>query len=112
MKIHIELDVPEKTGVRLARLIRELAVTCSMRDKVTVFADDANNAFAFEDDSELYRQAVECVTQDNKPTISHIQRRLAIGYNKAAGFMKQMEHAGIVSAPDADNKRHIINSNF
>jgi DNA segregation ATPase FtsK/SpoIIIE-like protein len=109
MKMHIKLDVSEKTSVHLTRLVRELAVICGMQDKVSVVTDDANNAFALEDDSELYRRAVECVTNDNKPTISHIQRRLTIGYNKAARFMAQMERAGIVSVPDADNKRHVIN---
>jgi DNA segregation ATPase FtsK/SpoIIIE-like protein len=56
----------------------------------------------------LYERAKECVIRDKKPTISYIQRRLQIGYNKAAGFMERMEQDGIVSAPDANNKRHIL----
>ncbi len=59
-------------------------------------------------DADLYAQAKECVLRDKKPTISYIQRRLQIGYNKAAGFMERMEQDGIVSAPDANNKRHIL----
>ncbi|MBR1380485.1 MAG: DUF87 domain-containing protein [Alphaproteobacteria bacterium] len=59
-------------------------------------------------DADLYTQAKECVLRDKKPTISYIQRRLGIGYNKAAGFMERMESEGIVSAPDANNKRHIL----
>lgn len=59
-------------------------------------------------DADLYTQAKECVLRDKKPTISYIQRRLQIGYNKAAGFMERMEQEGIVSAPDANNKRHIL----
>jgi len=59
-------------------------------------------------DMDLYEQAKECVLRDKKPTISYIQRRLQIGYNKAAGFMERMEQDGIVSAPDANNKRHIL----
>lgn len=55
-----------------------------------------------------YARAKECVLRDKKPTISYIQRRLQIGYNKAAGFMERMEQEGIVSAPDANNKRHIL----
>ena len=57
---------------------------------------------------DLYAQAVEIVRRDKKPTISYIQRRLQVGYNKAAGFMERMEQEGIVSAPDANNKRHIL----
>lgn len=59
-------------------------------------------------DGDLYARAKECVLRDKKPTISYIQRRLQIGYNKAAGFMERMEADGIVSAPDANNKRHIL----
>lgn len=59
-------------------------------------------------DADLYTQAKECVLRDKKPTISYIQRRLGVGYNKAAGFMERMEQEGIVSPPDANNKRHIL----
>ncbi|MCL1891776.1 MAG: FtsK/SpoIIIE domain-containing protein [Alphaproteobacteria bacterium] len=59
-------------------------------------------------DADLYRQAVEYVVKDKKPTISYIQRRLGIGYNKAAGLIERMEREGIVSGPDANNKRHIL----
>lgn len=59
-------------------------------------------------DGDLYTQAKEIVIRDKKPTISYIQRRLGIGYNKAAGFMERMEQEGVVSAPDANNKRHIL----
>ena len=59
-------------------------------------------------DADLYTQAKEYVVRDKKPTISYIQRRLGIGYNKAAGFMERMEAEGIVSNPDSNNKRHIL----
>lgn len=59
-------------------------------------------------DADLYTQAKEYVLRDKKPTISYIQRRLGVGYNKAAGFMERMEQEGIVSPPDANNKRHIL----
>jgi len=61
-----------------------------------------------EKDGDLYKQAIEYVVHDKKPTISYIQRRLGIGYNKAATFIERMEAEGIVSAPDANNKRHIL----
>ncbi len=59
-------------------------------------------------DGDLYAQAKEYVVRDKKPTISYIQRRLSIGYNKAAGFMERMEQEGVVSAPDPNGKRHIL----
>ncbi len=57
---------------------------------------------------DLYEQAKEIVIRDKKPTISYLQRRLGVGYNKAAGLIERMEQDGILSGPDANNKRHII----
>ncbi len=58
--------------------------------------------------ADLYEQAKEIVIRDKKPTISYLQRRLQIGYNKAAGFIERMEQEGVVSAPDINNKRQIL----
>ena len=58
--------------------------------------------------NDLYEQAKEIVLRDKKPTISYIQRRLGIGYNKAATIIERMENEGLVSSPDAGGKRHIL----
>ena len=58
--------------------------------------------------NDLYEQAKEIVLRDKKPTISYIQRRLGIGYNKAATIIERMESEGVVSSPDAGGKRHIL----
>lgn len=58
--------------------------------------------------NDLYEQAKEIVIRDKKPTISYIQRRLGIGYNKAATIIERMENEGLVSSPDAGGKRHIL----
>ena len=59
-------------------------------------------------EADLYERAKECVIRDKKPTISYVQRRLGVGYNKAAGFIERMEQEGIVSAPDASGKRQVL----
>ncbi len=56
----------------------------------------------------LYDQAVAIVLRDKKPTTSYIQRRLSIGYNKAATLIEKMEENGIVSAPNNTGKREIL----
>ena len=56
----------------------------------------------------LYTQAVEIVKKDKRPTTSYIQRRLSIGYNKAATLIEQMEKDGIISAPNRTGKRQIL----
>ncbi|MEL6532273.1 MAG: DNA translocase FtsK 4TM domain-containing protein [Pseudomonadota bacterium] len=56
----------------------------------------------------LYDQAVQIVIQDRKCSTSYIQRKLAIGYNKAARLVEQMEEAGLVSAANHVGKRDIL----
>ncbi|MCL6230003.1 DNA translocase FtsK [Bartonella bilalgolemii] len=61
-----------------------------------------------EDGEELYVQAVKIVLRDKKCSTSYIQRRLAIGYNKAASLVERMEEEGIVGAANHVGKREIL----
>ena len=56
----------------------------------------------------LYDQAVAIVIKDRKCSTSYIQRKLAIGYNKAARLVEQMEDEGIVSSANHVGKREIL----
>ena len=56
----------------------------------------------------LYDQAVGIVIKDRKCSTSYIQRKLAIGYNKAARLVEQMEDEGIVSSANHVGKREIL----
>ncbi len=56
----------------------------------------------------LYDQAVAIVVKDRKCSTSYIQRKLGIGYNKAARLVEQMEDAGLVSAANHVGKREIL----
>jgi len=68
---------------------------------------------ASDDDSggerdELYDQAVAIVTETRKASISYVQRRLKIGYNRAARIVEDMEAAGVVSAVQHNGTREVI----
>ena len=56
----------------------------------------------------LYDQAVAIVLQDRKASISYVQRKLKIGYNRAARLLEDMENAGLVSALTASGQRDIL----
>ena len=58
--------------------------------------------------SDLYQQAVAIVKRDRKASTSYIQRRLQIGYNRAATIMERMEEEGIVGQPNHAGKREIL----
>jgi DNA segregation ATPase FtsK/SpoIIIE, S-DNA-T family len=57
---------------------------------------------------DLYDQAVAVVLRDKKASTSYIQRRLQIGYNRAASLMERMEKEGIVGAANHAGKREIL----
>jgi DNA segregation ATPase FtsK/SpoIIIE, S-DNA-T family len=57
---------------------------------------------------DLYDQAVAVVLRDKKVSTSYVQRRLQIGYNKAASLIERMEREGLISAANATGKREIL----
>ena len=57
---------------------------------------------------ELYEDAKDVVLSDRKTSISYIQRRLRIGYNRAATIVEQLEQTGVLSEADAKGNREIL----
>ncbi|MEG2977840.1 MAG: DNA translocase FtsK, partial [Comamonas sp.] len=56
----------------------------------------------------LYSEAVQLVLKDQKASISYVQRKLVIGYNRAAALLERMESDGIVSRMGAAGKRNVL----
>ncbi len=56
----------------------------------------------------VYAEAVAIVRSERKVSISYLQRRLGIGYNKSADIVERMEREGIVSAPNRSGKREVL----
>lgn len=69
---------------------------------------DSGDFGAGNSDDDLYRQAVQIVQNDKKVSTSYVQRRLRIGYNRAAIIVERMEAEGIVTAPDHTGRREVI----
>ncbi len=70
-------------------------------DKTSMGEDDAQD---------LYEKAVKVVLRDKKCSTSYIQRRLQIGYNRAASLVERMEQEGLVGAANHVGKRSIISA--
>ena len=64
-----------------------------------------------EESADYYDRAVNIVLRDRKVSTSYIQRRLSVGYNKAASLVERMEKEGVVSAPNHSGKREILVGN-
>jgi DNA segregation ATPase FtsK/SpoIIIE, S-DNA-T family len=63
---------------------------------------------AAEDGNDLYEKAVKVVLRDKKCSTSYIQRRLGIGYNRAASLVERMEKEGLVGPANHVGKREIV----
>ena len=61
--------------------------------------------------ADYYDRAVNIVLRDRKVSTSYIQRRLSVGYNKAASLVERMEKEGVVSPPNHSGKREILIGN-
>ena len=57
---------------------------------------------------DMYKKAIEIVMNDRKCSISYLQRKLQIGYNRAARIVEEMEQKGVLSAPNHTGKRQIL----
>ena len=85
-------------------------------DSITQGADDGDMGnFAgsgggedAEEDDALYDEAVRFVTESRKASISAVQRKLRIGYNRAARMIESMEAAGVVSEMGSNGSREVI----
>ena len=83
-------------------------------DSVTVEDDESDDeadasTYAADDEAgDLYDRAVAIVLRDKKCSTSYVQRRLSVGYNKAASLVERMEKEGVVGAANHAGKRQIL----
>jgi len=82
---------------------------------VSILKEKAEDGFAGSGETgeigeldELYEQAKLVVLQDKKSSISYLQRRLKIGYNRSATIIEQLELSGVLSSPNAKGNREIL----
>lgn len=78
------------------------------KDSGAVFDKTGMGGAGVGSDEDLYSQAVDIVRNDKKTSISYVQRRLRIGYNRAALLIERMEDEGIITPPDHTGKRSIV----
>lgn len=77
-----------------------------LRDESEVIA--RKTEFSEGDLDELYEEAKAVILEDRKTSISYLQRRLKIGYNRAANIIEQLAQMGVLSEPDAKGQREIL----
>ncbi|MCX6074824.1 MAG: DNA translocase FtsK 4TM domain-containing protein [Campylobacterales bacterium] len=78
-----------------------------LRDKAEVVKNGAGEENEKPLD-ELYQEAKNIIITEQKTSISYLQRRLQIGYNRSATLIEQLEQNGVLSAPNAKGNRELI----
>jgi S-DNA-T family DNA segregation ATPase FtsK/SpoIIIE len=96
----------------VAKFLRDQGEPQYLPDVTAMPEEDEGDLFGGEGEgvggSDLYDQAVAVVTRDRKASTSYIQRRLQIGYNRAASLIERMEKEGVVTAANHAGKRDIL----
>ncbi len=72
------------------------------------FSSSSSSVTSVGDLDELYEEAKMVVIQDKKSSISYLQRRLKIGYNRSATIIEQLEQTGVLSEANAKGNREIL----
>ena len=67
-----------------------------------------DSSIDLDDKDELFEEAKEIIIKEGKTSISYLQRRLQIGYNRAANIIEQLEAVGFLSSPNSKGQREII----
>jgi S-DNA-T family DNA segregation ATPase FtsK/SpoIIIE len=97
------------TEVEIRRVVDFLAAQPKSGEFVwSLLPPEAEAPEEEEESDELYRQALEMVIQSQQASISMIQRRLRVGFNRAARMIERMEREGVVSAMDGTRPREVL----
>jgi S-DNA-T family DNA segregation ATPase FtsK/SpoIIIE len=110
----VRLHAPWSTEVEIEKVVDFLKAQREpeydrkfLRDKEEMVTSNGNNANDEESD-ELYEEAKNIILTEQKTSISYLQRRLQIGYNRSARLIEQLENNGILSSPNSKGNRDII----
>lgn len=110
----VRLHAPWSTEVEIEKVVDFLKAQREpeydrkfLRDKEEMVTSNGNNGNDEESD-ELYEEAKNIILTEQKTSISYLQRRLQIGYNRSARLIEQLENNGILSSPNSKGNRDII----
>lgn len=110
MRVHGPFVADEEVEA-IAKVLREsgrVNYVAGVTDEPRIEDTDATASAGGSSESDLYDRAVAIVLRDRKASTSYLQRRLSIGYNRAADLIERMERDGLISPLNAVNKREIL----
>jgi len=104
--------VDDDEVIKVAKFLRDQGEPQYLEDVTALPEEDEDGGGTPGEDgassNDLYDQAVAVVTRDRKASTSYIQRRLQIGYNRAASLIERMEKEGVVGMANHAGKREVL----
>jgi S-DNA-T family DNA segregation ATPase FtsK/SpoIIIE len=101
--------VSEEEVERVVAHVKSLGEPDYIDEEIFIDDDDDAAEVVYEDgDDPLYDKALEVVIQQGKASASYIQRRLKVGYNRAARIVEEMEHRGVVGPAQGSRPRELL----
>lgn len=100
--------VSDKEVKRVCDFIRNQAEANYNQDAVESISTNNTSQTMQDDKDDLYDEAVKLVVADGQASISYLQRKLKIGYSRAARIVDQMEEMGVVSGYDGSKPRKVL----
>ena len=100
--------VSEKEIEKVTSYIRAQGKPDYIEEITTKQNNEANDVISSEDEDELYQTALKIIKTEKKASTSFLQRKLQIGYNRAARIIEKMEEGGIVSKANHVGKREVL----
>jgi S-DNA-T family DNA segregation ATPase FtsK/SpoIIIE len=110
----VRLHAPWSTEEEIEKIVEFIKSQRDPNYDKSFLAEDneANSSSSSSDSYEeldpLFEEAKNVVLNDRKTSISYLQRKLQIGYNRSARVVEQLEHQGVLSAPNAKGIREIL----
>jgi len=106
----VRLHAPFTTEEEIETIVEFLKAqrTAEYDEKFLAESVDENSAEDIKNRDELFEDAKEIILKEGKTSISYLQRRLQIGYNRAANIIEQLELSGFLSAPNSKGQREIL----
>jgi S-DNA-T family DNA segregation ATPase FtsK/SpoIIIE len=106
----VRLHAPFTTEEEIEQIVEFLKAQRSVNYDEHFLSESLDSEISeeIEDKDELYEDAKQIIINENKTSISYLQRRLQIGYNRAANIIEQLEASGFLSSPNAKGQREIL----
>jgi S-DNA-T family DNA segregation ATPase FtsK/SpoIIIE len=96
------------SGDETERLVDSIKDSNYQVDEVAVFSEHADISTGSSDRDELFDDAVQLVVEVQQASTSFLQRRMKVGYSRAARLMDELENAGIVGPAEGAKPRQIL----